>query len=297
MQRLQRMLIGLANTPADDNLLRYAASIVRLGATRELRFVHVASPHDTAVHESAATHMRAAVLQSFGPIPPELPVHFDVLKGPVEDRLLATALEQEIGVILIGHGITRCGRKSLGRRLAMKAPCSVWLAPQDAPAALKRIVVPLDFSEPSADAFRVAAELATIADADELIGLHIYSDQAVYDHDRQMAEDRRRAVADMERLVSEMPTLTAAVTPLFEPGEDVARAISRIADSQRADLIVMSSRGRSPSAAVLLGSVTEDLIIDARMPVLVVKHYGAKMGLLRALLKVVEQGRPVPQYN
>lgn len=297
MKRLQRMLVGLSNTSADAELLQYVAGIVRLGATREVRFVHVAAPHESAVQESAAARMRAAVQQSFSPIPPNLPVHFDVLKGPVEDRLLATALEQEIGVIVIGHGITRNGRKSLGRRLAMKAPCSVWLAPQGAQPALKRILVPIDFSDPSADALRVAAELADLADASDLVTLHVYSDRAVYDHDRQLADDRRRAAEDMDRLVAGAATNLVTVTPLFELGDDVARTISRTAEAQRIDLVVMSSRGRSPSAAVLLGSVTEDLIIDTRGPVLVVKHFGAKMGLLRALLKACEPDRPVPQYN
>ena len=46
----------------------------------------------------------------------------------------------------------------------------------------------------------------------------------------------------------------------------------------------MSTRGRSRSSAILLGSVTEEVIISTRIPLLVVKHFGARMGLLEALL-------------
>jgi hypothetical protein len=57
-----------------------------------------------------------------------------------------------------------------------------------------------------------------------------------------------------------------------------------VADREGADLIVMSTRGRSRSAAILLGSVTEETIIESRLPLLAVKHFGARMGVLEALL-------------
>ena len=47
---------------------------------------------------------------------------------------------------------------------------------------------------------------------------------------------------------------------------------------------MMATRGRSQSAAILLGSVTEEMIIETPMPLLAVKHFGARMGVLQALL-------------
>jgi hypothetical protein len=64
----------------------------------------------------------------------------------------------------------------------------------------------------------------------------------------------------------------------------VAHAIGRVAQRISADLIMMGTRGRSRSAAILLGSVTEATILQTRLPLLAVKHYGARMGLLEALL-------------
>ena len=46
----------------------------------------------------------------------------------------------------------------------------------------------------------------------------------------------------------------------------------------------MGTRGRSRSAAILLGSVTEETIIETGLPLLAVKHFGARMGVLQALL-------------
>jgi hypothetical protein len=46
----------------------------------------------------------------------------------------------------------------------------------------------------------------------------------------------------------------------------------------------MSTRGRSRSAAILLGNVTEAVIVEARTPLLIVKRFGAKLNLLETLL-------------
>jgi outer membrane protein OmpA-like peptidoglycan-associated protein len=54
-----------------------------------------------------------------------------------------------VDLILVGHGRGHSGKRALARRLAMKAPCSVWVVPEGAPARLNRILVPVDFSDPS----------------------------------------------------------------------------------------------------------------------------------------------------
>jgi sulfate permease, SulP family len=46
----------------------------------------------------------------------------------------------------------------------------------------------------------------------------------------------------------------------------------------------MATRGRSRSSSILLGSVTEEMILETRVPILVVKHFGARLGVLQALL-------------
>ena len=67
-------------------------------------------------------------------------------------------------------------------------------------------------------------------------------------------------------------------------GSDVAHTILQEAARAGADCIAVSTRGRSRSASILLGSVTEKLLERATVPLLVGKHAGRRLGLAEILL-------------
>jgi nucleotide-binding universal stress UspA family protein len=58
---------------------------------------------------------------------------------------------------------------------------------------------------------------------------------------------------------------------LTTASEDVSSAILRLAADAGADLLVIGARRRSPVGKALLGSVTQNLVLEADIPVLVVK--------------------------
>ncbi|MEX0718020.1 MAG: universal stress protein, partial [Planctomycetaceae bacterium] len=108
MHRCRHLLVGLARTEADAGLIRYAARLARLGAAVEFRFVHVLP---TRPDESEEQHHRDHVLagleadirDAFADVPDVVKTYCNVLKGPLTDRLLQFAAEQEVDLILIGH--------------------------------------------------------------------------------------------------------------------------------------------------------------------------------------------------
>jgi nucleotide-binding universal stress UspA family protein len=67
-------------------------------------------------------------------------------------------------------------------------------------------------------------------------------------------------------------------------GSDVAHTILVEAARAGADCIAIGTRGRSRSASILLGSVTEKIIERASVPLLIGKHAGAHLGLGDILL-------------
>jgi nucleotide-binding universal stress UspA family protein len=165
----------------------------------------------------------------------------------------------------------------------MKAPCSVWMAPEGSPATLDRILAPIDFSEPAADSMRVATSLAKLAGA-ECLALHTYFNEAVVTYEGYDQVLRGEEMQAYHKFMRAIDSQGIDVRLLLEEGVNVAHVIGRVAKREGADLIVMATRGRSRSAAILLGSVTEDMLMETRVPLLVVKHFGARIEVLEALL-------------
>src|ERR1700752_110179 len=79
-----------------------------------------------------------------------------IRRGDQLNELLSHAAEMHADLLLVGHQPASSKQRVLARRLAMKAPCSLWMIPEDTPTSLSNILVPVDFSARSADALRTA---------------------------------------------------------------------------------------------------------------------------------------------
>jgi nucleotide-binding universal stress UspA family protein len=158
------------------------------------------------------------------------------------------------------------------------------MVPEGCPATLLRILVPIDFSEHAADAMRVATSMARLSGHTECLALHVYFNEAVVTYEGYDRVLRGQEEQAYRQFIAPINCQGVTVTPLFEESANVAHAIGRVATQHGVDLIVMPTRGRSQSAAILLGSVTEEMIIETRVPLLAVKHFGARLGVLQALL-------------
>jgi nucleotide-binding universal stress UspA family protein len=281
-------MVALARTDEDAGLIHHATAIAKLGAANEIRFVHVTagsgSPVAAPSHDQVLSELKNAVQRHSVGMPSTVQFAYDVLSGPLTDQLLAQAAEKHIDLLLLGHRVQPPGRKPLARRLAMKAPCSVWMVPQNSKHALRRILVPIDFSEPAADSLRVATSLAAMSAGAECLALHVYFNEAVITYEEFGAVLRGQEEQAYRQFIAPINLQGVKVTPLFEEGANVANAIVRTIERHNVDLIVMATRGRSRSSSILLGSVAEETILESPVPILIVKHFGARLGVLQALL-------------
>jgi SulP family sulfate permease len=286
MQRFRNLMVVMSRTAADAGLIRYAAMICRWGTVQSVRFIHVlpSAAIDQQEHSRLDAELRSTVAAEFADVPQAVRQSFDVRGGPLTDCLLSQAAEQQIDLLLVGRQSGSAGRQALVRRLAMKAPCSVWIVPEGAPPVVQRILAPVDFSESAADTIRVVIAMAQLSGNPECLALHVYFDRAVTTYEGYDQVLRGEEAEAYRKFIAPLDCQGVTVTPLFEEGANVAHVIQRVAEREGADLIVMGTRGRSASAAILLGSVTEETIIDTKLPLLAVKHFGARMGVLQALL-------------
>lgn len=144
---------------------------------------------------------------------------------------------------------------------------------------LKRILVPTDFSEYSANALRYAAAFADKFAA-EVILLHVFQDLAVSGPEaiavgppivapiEQFLDSARKS---LERLIQDAHLEHLNIHAEVRPGTPFDEIVA-MAQEKDVDLIVMGTHGRGWLAHVLLGSVTEKVVRKAPCPVLTVRH-------------------------
>ena len=283
MPGFRHLAVGLSRTTSDAGTIRYAALVAGLAKAKSLRLVHVLPREGEMSGAAGQEAVLAKMQQEATALLSGVNFTCDVLSDPLTDALLAYFAQQQVDLAIVGHKRSTSGSRALARRLAMNAPCSVWMVPEGSPAAISRILVPIDFSDHSADTLRVAVALARASGA-QCVPLHVYFNEAVATFEEYDDVLRGEEQATYERFLESIDGAGVELTPVFEEGANVAHVIGRVAQRVAADLIVMGTRGRSRSASILLGSVTEATIMEATLPLLAVKHFGARMGVLQALL-------------
>lgn len=301
MYRHQRTLVALSGTAADRAVVRYARLFASLGFTRHFHFVHVRTPSqivsDPQDEASVLRMCESLVREAFDPPLPNVSTSCHVLVGVRVDQLLEFITNQRCDMAILGHRKARSGQRSLARRLAMIAPCSVLMVPEGAPVSITEIMAPVDFSDHSADSVEVAAAVAKAAGLRRCVVTHVYSDPAVIRYDDHDAEVRRNERAAFREFFTPIDRQGVEMTPHFLEGNNVAGTILHAAKQFSVDLLVMSTRGRSRAAAILLGSVTNQVIIESPVAVMAVKHFGSMMNLFGALKEGRFWTHPGPKTN
>ncbi|HXG38127.1 MAG TPA: universal stress protein [Bacteroidota bacterium] len=139
--------------------------------------------------------------------------------------------------------------------------------------APKKILIPVDLSSYSLVAVQYGQEIAALFDA-EIVLLH------VDEHDRKKQEStptaawhdtrRKELVGVVQRLLINHNLVQRSMKIEVRFGSPV-REIIHAAEELQADLIVMSTHGRTGLRHVLMGSVAEKVVRFAKCPVLSVK--------------------------
>lgn len=144
--------------------------------------------------------------------------------------------------------------------------------------AIRRILVPTDFSEPAEAALRYARALAEEFGS-TLHLMHVVPEPYIYpwgteistmplvdlltSSEAQAAERLKTLAADTGTLKDRVKTSTAIGTP-------VDKILQQVADDG-IDLVVMGTHGRGAVGHLLLGSVAERIVRRSPVPVLTVK--------------------------
>ena len=147
---------------------------------------------------------------------------------------------------------------------------------------IKRILVPIDFSDFSIDALKYGVSVARHFGAKILL-LHVISQELINEMktvrgflgdtdppEEFLARKKRDINERIEKILKGETDQTLFEEPLIEVGIP-AEEIIRVAKERKVDLVVIATRGRSGLSHILMGSVAEKVVRRSPCPVLSVR--------------------------
>lgn len=296
MSPYARVLIGAVGSEPDQTLFEHTALLARLLPAATFRLAYALPAGLTQAAQREAQQAIDAVPVPLRPLAEGKRLSTTASSGSAVDILLGEAVNARPDLLLIAQG-PEMRRRTLARRLAMKAPCSVWMIPEGAPARLDHVLAPVDFSPRSADALGVATAIAAAAGIERCQVLHARFNPATAGYVEYQDADTLREHRAFAVFTARVDTHHVAVEPVMVESTDVSATILRVAAERRSDLIVMGTRGRSAAAAVVLGSETDHVLMTSAVPVLAVKHFGSSLRLRDALLDRRVRRRSDPKFS
>ena len=219
-----------------------------------------------------------------------IPFAGEVLKGHVTVEILNCAEREESDLVIIGtHGYSRFEKMLIGsvaEEVVRLSPCPVLTInpnkEENEMKEIKKIMVPVDFSDNSVKLFESAIDYAGQIEAELLVvfvvedmftfsGLsipHIAID--VNQFESEMIESSGKRLEGF--LEDNMEGITVPCTSKVLKG-NVAEELCACAADEGVNLIIMGTHGYRGLEKILIGSVAEKVVRTAPCPVLTINPY------------------------
>ena len=186
-----------------------------------------------------------------------------------EAHLIAMATHGETGLkrILLGSVTEKVLRKSPVPVLVVRPFDSYTIAPESPEhRPIRHLLLPIDESELGLAAFAPAAKLAELFDARVLLLRVLETDKK----GAELARERAAAERHLKEIARPLDLQGIETIVLVEVG-DPATVILETCGAVPIDLMAMATHGRSGLSRLLHGSVTERVLRESTVPLLVVK--------------------------
>ncbi|MFP4159304.1 MAG: universal stress protein [Desulfobacterales bacterium] len=290
MEPIENILACLDLTEIDDYVISYAAHTAEIFRAQSATFVHVIQAYDLPDRRSKSFPDVKSSLNSM--IQEELDERIDpafrqkvktevairVAEVNAADEILSFVRETNTDLMLLGqkHGEDREGR--YGRRVAAESGCDIVFVPENPPDGVSAILCAIDYSSSSTGAFDRALHLQQTLGA-SVTCYYIQDVTKTYfpvSTSKSASRSQSRAEAKHRQLIESFglnPDDYPCRIDTTDQLASEAEKICRIADEEKADLVIVGAQGDTASETSLLGNVSETLRrMEKYTPVMIVKH-------------------------
>ena len=286
--KIKTILVPLDFSRASMDALRYAVAVARKFAAA-VHLLHVTRPDEAAALGSAHTLRRIAqtvlsaqegLTKTHGKrLFPFWPENTHVRTGPAFHEICEQAREIDADLIVIGTrgntGLKRVLLGSTAERVVRFSPCPVLVVHRRRTEELciRKILVPTDFSRCAMEGLMYGAQWAKTFNA-KLRLLHVAFPPAPVLNDRvarNLPSERLTVVAEAKCQMEALTRLDFLRGVGCEQKSLLGYATDTICgETHDADLMVISTHGRTGWRHAMIGSVAEQVVRYAKCPVLIV---------------------------
>jgi nucleotide-binding universal stress UspA family protein len=304
MKYFSKAMIGLDLTEMDDILIQKTIVFLEFLGIDKCYFVHVAKnlviPQEILDNhpelldpkdESIEAIIENKLKQFNFPDHIEIEVFAEEGENQLETFLRWSKIK-DVDLIIMGRKETLAGSGSLAKGISKKAPCSILMLQEKRAAGLpKKIMVPTDFSDHTDMIYNFSERICDELQA-ELVPVHLYEVPHGYSKTGKSFEEfseimKENANKDFKKFLHKNNHRSLECHFVLNDGEDEGKLLLEEATKMGADMILLGSRGRTQSAAILLGSVAEKLVmVNNVLPMLIFKKKGETVGFFEALFRI-----------
>lgn len=296
-------MVGLDLTEMDDKVIAYMGILMNVLPLQRVIFVHIAEKLElpselTDKYPDLLAPMDENIAHGIdGKVAPlfegkEITYDVIVQEGPSIETFLRLSKIKNADLIVLGRKKSLKGSGILSNQIVRKSPASILFVTETYNPSIKRVLVPVDFSRHSVLSLNLARKLQEQADV-AIHFSHLYNVPIGFyktgKTHKEFAEIMKgHAMNDMKDFLSENNVEEAYPCEyILADDQPKAQLINEHAHKSEADLILIGSRGRTKSSALLIGSIVEKVLqLDSDIPILVVKSRGENMGFFEALMKL-----------
>lgn len=285
-----RIMVALDLSPMDVTLIKYAGRFAQAVGTQKIYFLHVASD---LLGESSATdeyrklyaqdeHIKTAIEQKVKKyFPAELlgKTDIQVVEGNPLPTLLRWKRIKKIDLLMVGKKSLSKGSGVISRQFVRQSDCPVLFVPLNTTFPIKKILVPVDFSDNSGYALHSAMQLSESLGNPEILYFHLYhfvsspETPGFNPHFNQYMSNltKDKHIKFIKKFDLGEANLKIKILP--HPEADIVEPIIRYADENDMDMIVIGAIGHSRLRLLTVGSTAEKLMLkNSTKPLLVIKQ-------------------------
>lgn len=303
MKKIEKIVVGLDLSEMDQTLISYTKYLNLILHPKKISFVHIQDDvklSDEIVQRFPElrenvekTYIKEMVKQADGHEIVGTEVDYKVLTGKPLLEILNVAKDDEADLIIAGRKPSLKASGLMPKKVARRTGTHLLLLPEGTKPELKKIVVANDFSPYAKLAMADAIELAEHSKA-EIHSLNVYEVPTGFYKTGKTYEEfagimLENATKEGNKFLKDIDTKGVKVHMdyVLNAHDNISSLLMQKAKDIKADMVVIGARGRTDTAALVLGSVAERLIeMNDEIPLLVVKKKDKTFGFWEAIKRL-----------